>query len=548
MPKSLRIAQVAPPHRARPARGVRRHRARRPRARRRAGPPWPRGHDVRVGRLRRARPPRPDGARGAPPGRVRRRSERVHARDDARRSSTARPSSTSIHSHLEWSSVIAGAGDARPRRGDVPRPARPAVGDRRCFALRPHRLRWSRSANPGRPHPDVDWAIVHNGPDAHARSVRAAPDSDALCFVGRVAPEKGIVEAIEIAQAERSPAADRGQGRHDADGAGVQRRRLPAGPQGRRLQRRVPRRAVRARPRRALCDELRVADAGLVAGAVRARRDRVACLRHADPRPPRRRPRRDHPRRRRRLLRRRRHPAGVPRAAGRGARPDGDPRRRSSTASRRRGWPTATRRSTAGCSSPARPPGGDEDEETGEVVGPGTRRSRVVDMAAASGSAPSVSGAPHRPAEQDPRGPDERRRPGRRAQRSARCSVAAPRSITSPMSRIPWVTGRIAVSDRTGSVNSSVPRTKPEKKTDASRTSSESWTAWRSESETAAISSPRPERGKHEQPDDPARAGPGRRASARRTPPTSRTQRRRSRSRREDAEREELADDQLRAS
>jgi glycosyltransferase involved in cell wall biosynthesis len=48
------------------------------------------------------------------------------------------------------------------------------------------------------PHPDIDWTIVHNG-----LSLENAPHeerrSDALCFVGRVAREKGIVEAIEIA-------------------------------------------------------------------------------------------------------------------------------------------------------------------------------------------------------------------------------------------------------------------------------------------------------------------------------------------------------------
>ena len=46
-----------------------------------------------------------------------------------------------------------------------------------------------------------------------------------------------------------------------------------------------------------------------------------------------------------------------------------------------------------------------------------------------------------------------------------------PRSITSPISWIPFVTGSSAVSDLTGSVNSSVPSTKPEKNTDASSNS-----------------------------------------------------------------------------
>ena len=48
-------------------------------------------------------------------------------------------------------------------------------------------------------HPDLDWAIVHNGltlADAPFERRR----SDDLCFVGRVNPEKGIVEAMEIAK------------------------------------------------------------------------------------------------------------------------------------------------------------------------------------------------------------------------------------------------------------------------------------------------------------------------------------------------------------
>ena len=54
-------------------------------------------------------------------------------------------------------------------------------------------------------HPDVAWTgVVYNG-----LSLAGAPferrRSDALCFVGRVAPEKGIVEAIEIARRSGRP-------------------------------------------------------------------------------------------------------------------------------------------------------------------------------------------------------------------------------------------------------------------------------------------------------------------------------------------------------
>jgi len=47
-------------------------------------------------------------------------------------------------------------------------------------------------------HPELDWTIVHNGltlSDAPFERRR----SDDLCFVGRVNPEKGIVEAMEVA-------------------------------------------------------------------------------------------------------------------------------------------------------------------------------------------------------------------------------------------------------------------------------------------------------------------------------------------------------------
>jgi glycosyltransferase involved in cell wall biosynthesis len=54
-------------------------------------------------------------------------------------------------------------------------------------------------------HPELPWAgIVYNG----LRLTDAPFDrrrSDALCFVGRVAPEKGVVDALEIAKAAGRP-------------------------------------------------------------------------------------------------------------------------------------------------------------------------------------------------------------------------------------------------------------------------------------------------------------------------------------------------------
>jgi len=55
------------------------------------------------------------------------------------------------------------------------------------------------SQNQASTHPDVPWTVIYNG-----LSLEDAPfdrrRSDSLCFVGRVTPEKGVVEAIEIAQ------------------------------------------------------------------------------------------------------------------------------------------------------------------------------------------------------------------------------------------------------------------------------------------------------------------------------------------------------------
>ncbi len=55
------------------------------------------------------------------------------------------------------------------------------------------------SQNQASTHPDVPFTVIYNG-----LSLEGAPfdrrRSDALCFVGRVTPEKGIVEAIEIAK------------------------------------------------------------------------------------------------------------------------------------------------------------------------------------------------------------------------------------------------------------------------------------------------------------------------------------------------------------
>jgi glycosyltransferase involved in cell wall biosynthesis len=103
-----------------------------------------------------------------------------------------------IHSHLEWASFLLARVSPIPvvstfhGRLDLPWAAatfgRPTPG---LVAI---------SANQAATHPEVDWAgVVHNGltlDDSPFDRRRG----EALCFVGRVAPEKGIVDAIDIAK------------------------------------------------------------------------------------------------------------------------------------------------------------------------------------------------------------------------------------------------------------------------------------------------------------------------------------------------------------
>ena len=108
-----------------------------------------------------------------------------------------------IHSHLEWPSLLLARVSPTPvvstfhGRLDLPFAtemfARPTAG---LVAI---------SQNQAASHPEVEWAaVVHNG-----LNLEGAPferrRGDALCFVGRVTPEKGIVEAIDIAKATGRP-------------------------------------------------------------------------------------------------------------------------------------------------------------------------------------------------------------------------------------------------------------------------------------------------------------------------------------------------------
>lgn len=103
-----------------------------------------------------------------------------------------------IHSHLEWANPLLAAASPTPvvstfhGRLDLPWASR-------LLATHPAGL-VAISRDQAATHPDVAWTVVYNGlplNDAPFESER----NDDLCFVGRVTPEKGIVEAIEIARA-----------------------------------------------------------------------------------------------------------------------------------------------------------------------------------------------------------------------------------------------------------------------------------------------------------------------------------------------------------
>ncbi|HEY4632306.1 MAG TPA: glycosyltransferase family 4 protein [Candidatus Limnocylindrales bacterium] len=107
-----------------------------------------------------------------------------------------------VHSHLEWASLLLARVCPVPvvstfhGRLDLPWAA-DALRDPPAGLV-------AISENQAATHPEVPWTIVHNGltlTDAPFERRRG----DHLCFVGRVAPEKGIVEAIEIAQAAGRP-------------------------------------------------------------------------------------------------------------------------------------------------------------------------------------------------------------------------------------------------------------------------------------------------------------------------------------------------------
>jgi glycosyltransferase involved in cell wall biosynthesis len=103
-----------------------------------------------------------------------------------------------VHSHLEWFSPLLARGAPVPVvatfHGRLDRPWGAAL-----LADSPATL-VAISASQAAQRPEATWAaVVHNGLDLRDAPFREAPGRD-LCFVGRIAPEKGVLDAIDVAR------------------------------------------------------------------------------------------------------------------------------------------------------------------------------------------------------------------------------------------------------------------------------------------------------------------------------------------------------------
>jgi glycosyltransferase involved in cell wall biosynthesis len=107
-----------------------------------------------------------------------------------------------IHSHLEWWSLPLARAASVPvastfhGRLDQPYSQRLFAGAREGVV--------AVSRHQASAHPEVPWTVVHNGLALDAMPF-ATERSDAFCFVGRFDPEKGIVEAMEVARLAGRP-------------------------------------------------------------------------------------------------------------------------------------------------------------------------------------------------------------------------------------------------------------------------------------------------------------------------------------------------------
>jgi glycosyltransferase involved in cell wall biosynthesis len=103
-----------------------------------------------------------------------------------------------IHSHIEWSGLWLGRATKTPLvdtfhgRLDFPWATPLLQGS--------HASLVAISEHQASDQPDVEWAgVVHNGLPLEQFPWRSEPGEE-LCFVGRVTPEKGILDAIAVAE------------------------------------------------------------------------------------------------------------------------------------------------------------------------------------------------------------------------------------------------------------------------------------------------------------------------------------------------------------
>ena len=102
-----------------------------------------------------------------------------------------------IHSHLEWWSLPLARSSSVPvvstfhGRLDLP--------DADQLLDDPPDGMVAISRHQASTHPAVPWTIVHNGLTLDRAPFVETPSED-LCFVGRIDPEKGVIEAIEVAR------------------------------------------------------------------------------------------------------------------------------------------------------------------------------------------------------------------------------------------------------------------------------------------------------------------------------------------------------------
>jgi glycosyltransferase involved in cell wall biosynthesis len=107
-----------------------------------------------------------------------------------------------VHSHLEWWSI--------PLTRISPIPVVSTFHGRLDLPWSESLLARARegvvaiSRSQASAHPQVPWTVIHNGLSLEGAPFNEQRSSD-LCFVGRVDPEKGIIEAIELATAIGRP-------------------------------------------------------------------------------------------------------------------------------------------------------------------------------------------------------------------------------------------------------------------------------------------------------------------------------------------------------